>query len=187
MDIIELEKYFTDNFGYVKVEKEEESINDQFTRLIVNYELETAVKMIDNNKDLKFNRDIINECDGCSYTCNGYFKSLMTRICVNDDFINVVKLLQFLTPENMIGGTDYTYDSLCYEKCEKLIHDYTHYCKMCIYSGYINTARAIYIMFDVDNFELINCFESNKLKEIAFDIISQSQDIIPLKRRHIRF
>jgi hypothetical protein len=87
----------------------------------------------------------------------------------------------------MIGETDYTYDSLCYEKCEKLIHDYTHYCKMCIYSGYINTARAIYIMFDVDNFELINRFESNKLKEIAFDIISQSQDIIPLKRRHIRF
>lgn len=186
MDIIELEKYFTDNFGYVKVEKDE-PINDQFTRLIENYELETAVKMIDNNKDLKFNRDIINGCDGCSYTCNGYFESLMTRICVNDDFINVVKLLQFLTPENMIGGTDYTYDSLCYEKCEKLIHDYTHYCKMCIYSGYINTARAIYIMFDVDNFELINCFESNKLKEIAFDIISQSQDIIPLKRRHIRF
>ena len=59
MDLIELEKYFTDNFGYVKVEKEE-PINDQFTRLIVNYELETAVKMIDNNKDLKFNRDVIN-------------------------------------------------------------------------------------------------------------------------------
>ena len=186
MNLDELNKYMTDNnFVYVEEKEEELLPNDKFTQLILSYELDKAVKMIDTNKDLKLNRDLMDRCDGCTDTCNGYFNSQISRICQSNNFINVIKLLQFLIPENMISSLDY--DPSCgrhYEKCETLIHNYTDYCYNCINGGYIHTARAIYIMFEVDNTKLLKYFDSNnKLKNIAYDIIIKSQDVIPLKRQ----
>ena len=141
--------------------------------------------MIDINKDLKLNRDVMNRCDGCTSTCNGYFNSLIQRICLDNNFINVIKLLQFLIPENMISSLDYDPScGRCYEKCETLIHNYTDYCITCIECNYIHTARAIYIMFEVDNTKLYEYIKSNnRKKDIVYDIIIKSQNIIPLKRR----
>lgn len=64
MNLEELNKYMIDNnFVYVE-EKQEQSVNDKFTQLLLNYELDNAVKMIDSDKDLKLNRDLMNRCDG---------------------------------------------------------------------------------------------------------------------------
>ena len=188
MNLEELNKYMIDNnFVYVE-EKEELSANDKFTYFLLNDDLDNAIKMIDSNKDLKLNRDVMNRCDGCTSTCNGYFNSLIQRICLNNNFINVIKLLQFLIPENIISSLDYDPScGRCYEKCETLIHNYTDYCATCIKGGYIHTARAIYIMFEVNNIKLRSHFNSNKLIDIAHDIITKSQDIIPLQRRNIQF
>jgi len=186
MNLDELNKYMTDN-NFVHVEEKEEELlpDDKFTKLILSYELDKAVKMIDTNKDLKLNRDLMDICDGCTDTCNGYFNSQISQICQNNNFINVIKLLQFLIPENMISS--YDYDPSCgrhYEKCETLIHNYTDYCYYCINGGYIHTARAIYIMFEVNNTKLLEYVKSNnRKKDIVYDIMMKSQNIIPLKRR----
>jgi hypothetical protein len=186
MNLEGLNKYMIDNnFVYVEEKQEELSANDKFTQLLLNDDLDNAIIMIDSNKDLKLNRDVMNRCDGCTSTCNGYFNSLIQRICLNNNFINVIKLLQFLIPENIISSLDYDPSyGICYQKCETLIHNYTDYCYYCINGGYIHTARAIYIMFEVNNTKLLEYVKSNnRKKDIVYDIMMKSQNIIPLKRR----
>ena len=169
----ELESYMT-KFENSK----KESNNDIFTKLLINGELHRAVKMIDNNIDIKYNIDLYYDCHDGIGSCESAFNNMIKDICKNSDYINVIKLLQFLEPKNMIGGS-------C---CDKLTLDYHNYCWHCINSNYINTARAIYIMFNVDSSKLLSkccCKDNVKQVENAYNIITQSQDIIPLKRRNI--
>jgi hypothetical protein len=106
----------------------EESNNDNLTKLILRENIIEAVYMICNNKDLKFNRDLMDCCDG-NNTCNGYFESFIRRICsYNINYMIISKLLHFLTPENMISNEifeDGGRRGLCDYNCCELIHFYT--------------------------------------------------------------
>jgi hypothetical protein len=144
--------------------------------------------MLSINKDLKFNKDLLKnkdneECRGGNM-CNSYFEDLIKDICVSaDSYINVIKILQFLTPENIIYD-----DCYCRNECEKLTRDYVEYCSHCIKEDKINVARAIYIMFDINNMELMyhyNIKYNVETLKKAYSIIIESQNIIPLKRRNI--
>jgi hypothetical protein len=69
---------------YVKIkfsciEPHEKPNNNNLTRLILREQSTEAVSMIINNKDLKFNRDLMDCCDG-NNSCNGYFKSFIEHI-----------------------------------------------------------------------------------------------------------
>jgi len=155
--------------------------NDSFTKLIIDENITEALAMLDNNKELKFNRDLLDACDS-NGTCNTYFNTLIKTICIKvKSYVDIIRLIQFLTPENMIGRD-------CYDECKELIHNYTDYFQVCIHNGYIIKARAIYIMFDVDNTKLLLKYIShNRLKElkIAYSIITESQAVIPLNRQNI--
>ena len=159
--------------NFVKVDD-----NDIFTNLIKDINIKEALKMLDNNKELKFNRNLIDDCDGGN-TCNGYFNSLIRNICCagNQSYIDIIKIIQFLIPENIND-----------EGCCELEHDYDDYCKFSIYSKKLNIARAIYIMFNVDAYALLGSFYPyDKLINLkdAYNIILETQDIIPVGRRNI--
>ena len=163
------------------------SDNDKFTQLILNSKLNEAVEMINNVKDLKFNGTDLNFCYNKNHIlCNLDFKSLMDKICANDDYVSVITLLQFLITKNIIVN-----DSN--EKCNTIVHDYDSYCAYCIYRGYINTAKVIYIMFNINNLYILlppyYHYTDNALNifKITYNIILQCQDIIPLKRRGLPY
>jgi len=183
IELQELTKYMTNNlFEY---NDNSYGDNNDFTELIINKQIDKALSMLSINKDLKFNRDLLknnnNEEKCCGDDmCSIYFENLINDICVSaNSYVDVIKILQFLTPENII-------DTYCYNKCKKLTHNYVEYCFHCIRNEKISVGRAIYIMFDVDNMELLDCFtrDFNRFK-IAYSIITESQNIIPLKRRNI--
>ena len=103
--------------------------NDNLTRLILSENIIEAVSIICNNKDLKFNRDLMDCCDG-NNTCNGYFGLFIERICSYNIYYMIIhKLLQFLTPDNMISNEIFEDGGgrrgLCDYNCEELIHFYT--------------------------------------------------------------
>ena len=174
IELQELESYMTkyDN-------SKKESPNDIFTKLLINNKLHQAIKMIDNNKDLKYNMDLYYACDDGLGSCKNAFNTMIKDICMNSDYMSVIKLLQFLEPKNIIGG-------ICCD-CNDLTHDYVNYCWNCVYYNYTNTARAIYIMFDVDSSSFLgSCCYKNDVKnaKIAYEIIKESKDIIRLKRQN---
>jgi hypothetical protein len=99
-EIDELVLYMKTKFSCIE---NKEPNNYNLTRLILSENIIEAVSIICNNKDLKFNRDLMDCCDG-NNTCNGYFGSFVKRICgYGIDKKIMSKLLQFLTPENMIS------------------------------------------------------------------------------------
>lgn len=170
IELHELVSYMT-KFENIK----KESPNDIFTKLLINGNLHQAIKMIDNNKDLKYNMDLYYNCDG-SNTCNGYFNSLIRKICgaSEQSYIDIIKIIQFLIPENITG-----------KECCELKHDYDDYCTFSIYSKKLNIARAIYIMFNVNSDCLLESFYPyDKLINLkdAYNIILETQDI---RRRNI--
>ena len=195
----ELSKYMTDKFECIT--KKEESDNDKFTRLILKFKLVEAVEMITHVKDLKFNGDLLNSCYNKKhmYCENDYeFDYTMRCICANDDYMSVIILLQFIIPKNIIfkelcNNIDEECECRCCmrknKECNTMVHNYNSYCAYCIYNGYMNTARAIYIMFEVDNlYILLPPYYHYTGKELnifktTYDMILQCQDIIPLKRR----
>ena len=72
--------------------------------------------------------------------------------------------------------------------CDEFTHDYDDYCTFCIYSKKLNTARAIYIMFNIDARSLLESFYVYDMLsnlKVAYNIIIESQDIIPVSRRNI--
>jgi hypothetical protein len=145
--------------------------------------------MLHSNKDLKFDKDLLrnnNNEEGCrgDNMCSFYFEDLIKDICVSAySYVDVIKILQFLTPENIINTDSY---SCCQNECKKLTHDYVVYCSHCIIEDKINVARAIYIIFDVDNMKLLrSVFYLTESVKIAYSIIIESQNIIPLERRNI--
>lgn len=177
MNLHKLELYMTNNsFEY---NNKSYGDNYDFTKLIINKQIVESIAMLHTNKDLKFDRDLMKNCRG-SNMCGVYFEDLIKDICVSaNSYIDVIKILQFLVPENIIGSD-------CYEECNKLTHNYVEYCSHCIIEDKINVARAIYIMFNVDNMKLLrSVFYLTKSVKIAYSIIIESQNFIPLERRNI--
>ena len=187
IDLQKLTEYMTNN----SFEYNDKSYGDdyEFTELIINKQIDRALLMLSHNKDLKFDKNLLrnnNNEEGCrgDNMCSIYFEDLINDICVTTySYVDVIKILQFLTPENIIYD-----DCICRNECKKLAHDYIEYCSYCIQKDKINVARAIYIMFDIDNMELLyhHHIKHNvdTLKK-AYSIIMESQNIIPLKRRNI--
>lgn len=202
--INELISYMNDKFGCI----DETYPSDKFAQLLLDGMIREAItvlhiyngvkfdttKMLIQQEDImkEFFRDNAEYNDKGYYTCHNYFISFVINICRIADHIDLVKLIQFLVPKNMIGehlSCKKCVDSYKYnESCGLLTHDYEDYCRWCIHDKNINNARAIYIMFPVDNLKLLKYFYLNdnldQLK-IAYDIILQTQDIIPLCRRGI--
>ena len=181
----ELVSYMEKTFEIEPLDREIEPNNENLTRLILEYKLVEAVKMIEHNKNLKFimhlddNWGHLYEWHSC---CGTTFMLICEHMCSEsrDDYKNIIKILQFLIPENMI----------VHDYCGELTHNYVNYCMQSISRGNIHTARAIYIMFmtDVDNIKFLHdCYKYfgfNGLKN-AYDIIIQSQNIIQSKRQNI--
>ena len=205
--INELISYMNDKFGCTE-KTIETYTSDKFTQLLLdgmireamimqylydNVKFDTTKMLIQEEAKMKeFFRDNAEYNDVGYYTCHNYFTSFVRNICIDADYIDLIKLIQFLTPKNMIGKhlscekcTDsYKY----YESCSLLTHDYEDYCRSCIRNNRINNARAIYIMFPVNNLKLLEHFylyDNLDGLKITYDIITQTQDIIPLQRRGI--
>jgi len=179
--------------------------NNIFTNLILEYKFVEAVEMINNIKDLKFNGDLLNCCYNMEYLnhigCDHEIKYVIGKIVLHNNYVDVIKLLQFLIPENIIfkDSCDNPNEDCecrrCYrkfsERCNKIVHNYSEYCALCIYHGYIDNARAIYITFPVDNsyilvppYYLYTGKELNIFKT-TYEMILQAQELIPLNRRGI--
>ena len=165
---ISLDQLMTFMFGDI------EYTNQYFTKSLYDNQISKALHMIQHDKTLK----LINTCnddDGCNISID----SIIKKICVSSfRFEDVIKLLKHLSSGNII--------------CDVFVFNITTYCSYCIDKEYIENAKAIYIMFNVDNMELLRNFYScddNDDKtyqfEISHDIISQCQDIIPVERRGI--
>ena len=173
---------------YTYMTKKEESNNDKFTQLIVESRLAEAVDMISYVRDLKFNGELLDTCYNKEHIlCMNEFNYVVRRICANNNYMDVIKLLQFLMPANIIfnGPNDGS------NECRKLIHDYNRYCAYCIYNNNLDTAKAIYVMFEVDNlYVLLPPYYHYTGRELdifktTYDMILQCQDIIPQSRRGV--
>jgi len=163
--------------SYERAEKEPDVV---FTELIVGRQLHQALLMLTKHKNLKYDVGHGFTCDtsSSSYTCKENFKDVVSSVCLNADYMNVVQLLRYLEPANIISSD-------CCD-CEEFKHDYAMYCWKCIYNGYYLTARAIYISFDVDGNRLFNmCCSQYDVEDVrnAYDIIMGSYDIVKEERR----
>jgi hypothetical protein len=179
----ELVSYMEKTFKIDPPDCEIEPNDENLTKLIIDHNLVEAVKMIECNKNLKFNLyyNGMNMHDEYN-SCKSVFRATCEFICSEsgDDYKNIIKILQFLIPENIIVR----------ECCGELPHDYLRYCMHSISEGNIHTARAIYIMFmnDVDNIGFLHdCYTYYGFYGLrnAYDIIIKSQSIIQPKRRNI--
>ena len=136
IELQELNKYMTDKFNCVI--KKEDSINDKLTRLILEYKISEAVEMLSNIKDLKFNGDLLNCCYNMEYLnhigCDHEIKYVIGKIVLHNNYMDVIKLLQFLIPENIIfkESCDNPNDEECEcrhctqkfsEQCNKIVHN----------------------------------------------------------------
>jgi hypothetical protein len=209
MNLDELKLYMKSYTSYNNESNDMSHLNNSFTQLLLDNHLHEAMIMIEHNKNIKFNTTMMitsemkkmkeffkANCDyndNGYYTCNKLFNAFVTNICIkNLDYMDVILLLRFLTPKNMVGShimcntcKDYMYNIV---SCYELTHNYENYISMCIHNKRFDVARAIYIMFDVNNLKLLKKFyiydDLANLK-IVYNIITQSQNVIPVKRRNI--
>ena len=131
MNLREVIKYIEANPIKVKSERD-------FTELIMAGNLVEAISLLEYG--VKFDRIILsNNCFIGNFVCNDWFNSAIKQIVNSPDYKSVLKLLQYLTPDNIIGKCD--------ECEEELKHDYSCYSAACIAGFNFNTAKAIELMF----------------------------------------
>ena len=131
MNLREVIKYIEANPIKVKSERD-------FTMLIMTGNLVEAVSLLEYG--VKFDRAILLR-DWCvaNYVCNDWFNTAMRQIVNSPDYKSVLKLLQYITPNNIVGKCD--------ECEEELKHDYSCYSAACIAGFNFDTAKAIELMF----------------------------------------
>ena len=128
---------FHEIVNYIEANPVKVKSNGEFNKLIMDGKLLEAVSLLDYG--VKFDRAVLNDCIVGNFVCNDWFNSPMKQIVNSPDYKSVLKLLQYLTPDNIVGECD--------ECEEELKHDYSCYSAACIASFNFDTARAIELMF----------------------------------------